>query len=136
MPLSAQVENVTQVVIMLFHNMSSYCPSELFHTLNSNYHTFLGYAIRRQSYCSSTLDGIYSTKNEAEGSCDQMQQQYNNCTTISDTVCNPFQVTGIYKICKKGSLIKKSSKGSCTYFKQGYISSEYFLAIIYFKNLP
>ena len=114
------------------HNILTYQPnftSKLCHTLSINHHTSLGYAMRSNTYCSSTLDEFYSTKMHAWRRCDLMQQKHNNCTVINDRDCDDDN----YKICKEGSPIKQSSKkGSCTYFKQGNINSKYFLTILRF----
>ena len=81
--------------------------------------------MRSNTYCSSTLDEFYSTKMDAWISCDLMQQKQNNCTAINDHHCDDDK----YKICKEESTIEQSSKGSCTYFKQGNINSKYVLTI-------
>ena len=103
---------------------------KLCHTLSINHHTSLGYTrevhFRSNTYCSSTLGEFYSTKMDAWRSCDLMQQKHNNCTAINDQDCDDDK----YKICKEGSTIPKSSKGTCTYSKQGNINSKYFLTIL------
>ena len=48
-----------------------------------------------------------------------MHLKYNNCTTLYDKDCDGDN----YRICIEGSLIKESSKGSCTYSVPGDIKN-------------
>ena len=73
------------------------------------------YKRREDTWCSDDIDAIYSTKREAENICDQMQQQYKNCTTIYDRGCDGYN----YMLCEERATILTSSKGSCTHFRLG-----------------
>ena len=80
------------------------------------------YKRREDTWCSDDIDAFYSTKAEAENICDQMQQQYNNCTTIYDRGCDGYN----YRLCEMGAAILTSSKGSCTHFRLGYVNHTIF----------
>ena len=62
----------------------------------------------------------------AERSCEQMQQQYYNCTAIYDADCDDAD----YRICKEGTSIHKTTKGACIYSKKrGKVFQKIFLAV-------
>ena len=75
--------------------------------------------MRSSTYCTERLEDFYEAMMDAKNSCDQMEQQYSNCTILYDMYCDG----GNYTICKEGTAIEKSSTGSCTYYKPGNIST-------------
>ena len=79
----------------------------------------VSYNLRNDTSCDDDLGFGYSTKDEAERICDQMQLKHNNCTTVYDNECDGVD----YRICREGAAIRESTNGSCTYSRSIYCST-------------